>query len=324
MLLSLVSGFGHLYLDHYLLGAALFAVFVTALNGVFLGFTLQSLEHPQWVQWTSIGVGVVVWIGSLWHCWLLSYGTDRLALAREKERLLREGLLAYLRDELEQSLSMLEQAVALDIDWEDPDPLFHLGVVTSRMAERRARRGDSMGARTDRRRAQWAFRTCLQRDSSRKWEGEIQNELKRMRRTVSVTGRLRPLPAGGAQFTESTDMLPRLGSISMPVRKLEQPPTPLPASADDAVTEPLIEELEATPKPKLPEPDLPDPPRVGAGRRTERTSRRLVKRRLKRLLEDEELEARAAAREALARSGEITPVSNEDDRDGAEDGGSHG
>ena len=275
LLLSLVSGFGHLYLDHYLLGAALFAVFVTALNGVFLGFTLQSLEHPQWVQWTSIVVGVVTWVGAFWHCWLLSYGTDRLAIAREKEHLLRDGLLAYLRDELEQALSLLERAVELDIDWEDPDPLFHLGVVTSRMAERRARRGDSMGARIDRRRAQWAFRTCLQRDPTRKWAEEIQTELKRMRRTVSVTGRLRPLPGPG-QFGESTDMLPRLGSIQMPVRKLETPPAPEPTPPPPSEVETV--ELEAPPKPKLPEPDLADQPsRIGAGRRNRRATGLLLR-----------------------------------------------
>jgi hypothetical protein len=313
LFLSVISGFGHLYLEYYLLGAALFAVFVTALNGVFLGFTLHSLEHPAWVQWTSITVGGVTWLVGFWHCWKLSYGTDRVDLAQQKEQLLRDGLIDYLRDELEGGLIKLERAVALDVDWEDPDPLFHLGVVASRLAERRARRGDSLAARADRRRAQWAFRTCLQRDPARKWESEIQTELKRMRRTVSITGRLRPLPGG---LNESTDMLPRLGDVSMPLREATVDELGLPAPVEEEET--LFssgDELEAP----APEPALPEAKGAGAGRRTERTSRRLVKRRLKRLLEDEELEARAAARDALARSGErVTPLAGDEDEDGSE------
>jgi len=209
VLLGAIPGLGHIYLDHYLLGAFLFSVFVTALNTAFLGATLQTLAHPEALRWAGTGVLVVTWILSVWHIIRLSYGTDRAALASQKRDLLREALLDYLRDDLENAARKLERAVALDVDWRDPDPLFHLGVTSLRLAERRARKGDPSGARQARRRAQWAFRTCLARDAERKWAAEIEAEMKRMRRRVSITGRLRVLQPG----LDSVEMLPRLADL---------------------------------------------------------------------------------------------------------------
>jgi hypothetical protein len=190
VLLSAVTGLGHLYLDHYVTGAVLFGLFVTAVNGVFLGFTLQSTSSPLLLRGLSILLLVVVWTFGVWHAYTLSYGTDRPALARARAALLREGLVDYLRDDLESAARKLERAVVLDIDWLDPDPSFHLAVTLSRLAERRAARGDDMGARSAQKRAQASFRRCLARDGRRKWRAEVAEELARMR-PRTLTARLR-------------------------------------------------------------------------------------------------------------------------------------
>lgn len=195
VLLSAVTGLGHLYLDHYVTGAVLFGLFVTAVNGVFLGFTLQSTSSPLLLRGLSILLLVVVWTFGVWHAYTLSYGTDRPALARARAALLREGLVDYLRDDLESAARKLERAVVLDIDWLDPDPSFHLAVTLSRLAERRAARGDDLGARSAQKRAQASFRRCLARDARRKWRAEIAEELARMR-PRTLTARLRKV--GGA------------------------------------------------------------------------------------------------------------------------------
>ncbi len=49
---------GHFYLDHYLAGAILFGLFVSALNGVFLGFTLQATSSPEVLRATQNGTSL--------------------------------------------------------------------------------------------------------------------------------------------------------------------------------------------------------------------------------------------------------------------------
>lgn len=195
LLLSVVTGLGHFYLDHYLTGAVLFSLFVTALNGIFLGFTLQAAASPEALRAVSIVCFAIVWVFGFWHAYRLSYGTDRVALAKAKDQLLREGLIDYLRDDLEDAARKIERAAALDVDWVDPDPLFHLGVVSSRLAERRAARGDLAGAKAARRRALASFKGCLSRDPTQKWRAEVAEELRRMR-PGTLTGRMRKV--GGA------------------------------------------------------------------------------------------------------------------------------
>jgi hypothetical protein len=80
--LSVVTGLGHFYLDHYLTGALLFGLFVTTINGIFLGSTLQVTASPGLLKAASILAFVAVWLFGLWHAYKLSYGTDRPALAK--------------------------------------------------------------------------------------------------------------------------------------------------------------------------------------------------------------------------------------------------
>ena len=256
MVLSALPGAGHYYLDRYLMGALLFGAFVTAVNGIFLGSTLQSSStHPETLKTVSMVALVLVWLLSVVHTFKQSYGTDRKSLRERRGLLLRSALVDYVRDDLEDSAKKLESAIELDVDWQDPDPLFHLGVVMLRLAEQRAARTLKEGARAARRRSQWAFRTCLTRDKENKWRTEIARESKRMRRLLSSTGRLRQITAsssdrmwaisesGSFPELQASGTFPRLGTSG------EQPTIPMTGTTainpPGAATEAVAAELEA-------------------------------------------------------------------------------
>ena len=234
VLLSLVSGLGHIYLEHYLLGSLLFALFVCGLNGVFLASTLQTLERPASLFWSSLALLVTTWVGGLLHAWKLSFGTDRPGLERERVQLLRAGLLDYLRDDLEDASRKLARAVSLDVDWVDPDPLFHLGVVQVRLSERHAKRGDQAAARRARRLALGAFRKCAARDPAGKWRQELESEQRRLNRRLTGTGRMRALPP---DVVESTEVLPAIAALGPKAAGTESP-LPQPALAPRPTSQP--------------------------------------------------------------------------------------
>lgn len=180
MLLSLITGLGHIYLRHYVLGAALFALFAASLNGIALGLLLSS--RPVLARALLFGSGplaFIVWTAGLAHAWKISYGTDRARLRGERRRLFREGLVRYLRDDLDGARDQLRRAVECDVDWEDPDALFHLGTTELRLAERRAARGETLAADRARRRGLRSLAACLRRDDRLKWRAEVQLERQR-------------------------------------------------------------------------------------------------------------------------------------------------
>ncbi len=63
-----------------------------------------------------------------------------------------------------------------DVDWEDSDALFHLGVVEMRRAEAFVGRGERRAAERSQRRGLRAFKVCLAHDDRKKWRGEIAHE----------------------------------------------------------------------------------------------------------------------------------------------------
>src|SRR3954468_18075031 len=98
MLFSIVTGLGHVYLRHYVLGAILFALFATALNGVFLGTVIESKPQVARALFeVSVPLAAAIWVVGLAPAYRISYGTARTRLRSERQRLFREGLIAYLR-----------------------------------------------------------------------------------------------------------------------------------------------------------------------------------------------------------------------------------
>lgn len=217
MVLALVPGWAQWYLEHYLLGAVHFVLFVTALNGVFLGSTLQSIDHADVLRWVALAALATVWVVSFGHAYRHSFGLDRHTLAQNRELLLRTALIDYLRDELSEAAAKLEAAIELDVDWLDPDPLFHLGVVMLRLAERHAAAGDREASRVARRRSQWAFRTCLARDPQGKWRGEIRRESLRLQRLLERAPTANPVDLGLS--AEGLEGLNRSGTSLVTLRE---------------------------------------------------------------------------------------------------------
>jgi hypothetical protein len=185
MLFSIVTGLGHVYLRHYVLGAILFALFAMALNGVFLGTMIESKPQVAHALFeTSVPLAVAIWVIGLVHAYRISYGTDRKRLRAERQRLFREGLIAYLRGDLDAASRALQSVAERDVDWEETDALFHLGVVELRRSAVSQQRGDRRASLRQRRRGLRAFKACLARDDRKKWRGEIANERERAKAPV--------------------------------------------------------------------------------------------------------------------------------------------
>jgi hypothetical protein len=211
MILSLVTGLGHVYLRHYVLGACLFVLFTIGLNGVFLGSVIESnptLAAALFRAGVPFSVGI--WFIGLIHAWRISYGTDRNKLRVERQRFFREGLVAYLRDDLDGASKALRGVVERDVDWEETDALFHLGVVELRRADRLEARGEPRPAARLRKRALRAFRACLARDDRKKWRGEIAHERERANLPPTLGVPRRPVGM------DSSDERPLMAAPSTP------------------------------------------------------------------------------------------------------------
>ncbi len=157
--LTAIPGLGHLYLRRHAQGVAFFGLFAAALDGVLLGALWQG-EDAALVGLVSRIAAVAIWIGGLASVLRLTVFTDRERLARRRDEKVREGMVHYLRGELDPARRAFEDAAACDVDRHDFDVLFHLGAVAARAG--------------DRRRARRLFRRCLAWDPGGKWRAEIE------------------------------------------------------------------------------------------------------------------------------------------------------
>jgi hypothetical protein len=252
-----VTGLGHVYLRHYVRGAVLFALFATALNGIFLGEVIESNKAlGRTLVHVSVPAAIVIWVVGLAHAYTISYGTDRHRLRTERQKLFREGLLAYLRDELDSAALALSQAVERDVDWEDADILFHLGVVELRRAERSFLAGERRSGERARTRGLRALRTCMARDEGKKWRAEIDIETARSKNAPKpMTRVLMAVPK--IETTEEVDgeddtaelLLPKSGEGKI----VELEAAPEPEGQATRRVEPIPETAEAPAPAQVPE-----------------------------------------------------------------------
>jgi hypothetical protein len=207
VLLSVVAGFGHLYLGRYVYGAVLFSLFLASLNGLFLASVWQGEEIAQRLSRVSAVAGAIVWFAAMAHIVALTYLRDRARTRLRREQLLQEALRAYLRDGPFEAKSPLEAVLKLDLERADPDALFLLGAMSRRCGEvRRARK---------------LLRRCRARDRDNKWTLEVRTELEEIARgldpervaqpSVPVRKRGRP-PAASEQLADA-----KPGRLARPV-----------------------------------------------------------------------------------------------------------
>jgi len=233
MLLSLVTGLGHIYLRHYILGATLFCLFVTALNGIFLGSVIEADKaQASFIFKASVPAAVAIWVFGLFHAYKISYGCDRVKLRAERAKLFRDGLTAYLRDDLDTAARLLESCVDRDVDWEDSDALFHLGVVELRRAEELGHRGERRGAERAQSRGLRAFRSCLAHDDRKKWRGEIAHEHARARLKQVRVPKGPPRRSG-----DSSDERPSSLNLGRPISSGRVPTAPEPLRAPSSTSQ---------------------------------------------------------------------------------------
>jgi tetratricopeptide (TPR) repeat protein len=162
LLLSLLPGLGQVYLGRDLAFLVYFSLealcLFAALNAVLL---YQGPERPRLVQGALAAAGVV-WLAGIWDVLRRTAPSRLKRIEGEKARLLRDGMIAYLREDLAGAETLFRACLALD--GEEVEALFRLGVLLRRQ-------GDVRGARRSLRRAR-------KLDLEEKWRWEIDRELR--------------------------------------------------------------------------------------------------------------------------------------------------
>ncbi len=172
LVLSLVPGWGHVCLGREGLGLLIFTV---AAVGMFLFLNVALIydgQHRLALARTIAAFTVLFWVWSLVDVWRRASPGRRLRVEEEKLRLLRQGMIEYLRDEMESAEATFRSC--LKLDGLDVEALMRLGVVT-------ARRGKAGEARRFLRRARRV-------DLDAKWAWEIENELQRLQKAGASLG----------------------------------------------------------------------------------------------------------------------------------------
>lgn len=165
MVLTLVPGWGHVYWGRELLGLGVFTAFAVAgfalINGAFiyLGAGREVLLYGAAI----LHVGIAAW------AWVDIFRRSSPSRVRkeeeEREHHLREGMIAFLRGDLDEAREFFEMCNRADPV--DVEALFRLGVVCARSG--RLREATAWFRRT---------RKC---DLEHKWHWEVEQELNRIK-----------------------------------------------------------------------------------------------------------------------------------------------
>ena len=187
LLLSLVPGWGHAYWGKEAVGLAVFTGFAIALSGLLNGLFIYLGDGRGALVWVSALLLLAVTAGA-WFDILRRTSPEAVrTAAEERERSLRDGVVAYLRGDLPGASALFRGCVRTDPA--DVEALFRLGVVTSRA-------GDARAARL------W-LRRALKCDLEDKWRWEIRRELDRSKE--EGTARLAPVRGRAQQATKEAE-----------------------------------------------------------------------------------------------------------------------
>ena len=165
---AVLPGIGHIAAGRSIKGIVLFFLFGFAVDGFLYGQALTILPpthhpvSPSLVRGIALGLGGLLWLYAV---------IDTTAFARRQRRVesradeatghIRDGLIAYLRDDLRAAARAFH--AALRINGRDPDALYHLGVVYAAAGHaRKARR---------------ALRRCIRFDDGGKWDNKAHDHL---------------------------------------------------------------------------------------------------------------------------------------------------
>ncbi len=192
VLLSLLPGWGHVAVGREFQGLLIFTTAALAAFGLVNAlFTYLGELRGVLIVLSSIAlVGVAAY--SVVDVVRLNTPSRRLRIARTRDRLLWEGLMAYLRSDLLTAEQKFIDCARLDRL--DVEPVLRAGVAASRRgAFREARR---------------LLRRARRLDVEKRWEWELRRELERVDRELGarrLTGGPASDEAGGARGARDED-----------------------------------------------------------------------------------------------------------------------
>jgi len=164
----LLPGIGHIAAGKALKGLLLFFLFGFAVDGWVYSQAAGVLppEHtvlsiPS-VRNGSLALGGLLWAFAVFDTTALALRRRRIAAKAEAaDGHVRDALVARLRNDPQAALRAL--GAAQRINDQDPDALFHLGVVYAALGQRR--------------KAHRALRRCIRYDHDGKWDSQAQRQL---------------------------------------------------------------------------------------------------------------------------------------------------
>ena len=164
LLTIVLPGAGHLLRRKYLRGVGLLFCLGVCVDGMFFAWIRLGETSGERYMYGFIALGAILWLYALADIIRLAR-VDREAAQQRKDEHLRQGLIHYLRDELDQAIAEFRAVLKLDSD--DADARFHLA-----KAYRVAGQLDK---------ASRALRRCRACDEEDKWAAEIDREFGKIR-----------------------------------------------------------------------------------------------------------------------------------------------
>ncbi len=172
LVLSLVPGWGHVYLGRERVGLLIFTLVV--LGAFVVVNSLLALEGPWriWLSRPAGAAGLVFWLAGILDVLRMTSPRRLRRIEAEKRDLLRSGMIAYLRDDLEAAERSFRSC--LKLDGQEVEALVRLGMVLAR----RSRPG----------RARSHLRRARSLDMEEKWSWEIERELRALKTSRPEAG----------------------------------------------------------------------------------------------------------------------------------------
>jgi tetratricopeptide (TPR) repeat protein len=168
-LLSLVPGWGHVYLGRERVGLAIFSL-TAASAFLLLNVVLIGRGGRTSLSWVAGAAVVLFWAFGIADVWRRTSPARLKRIEERKSAFLRSGIIAYLRDDL--AAAQADFRACLKLDSQEPEALLRLGVVLSRQGAIRSARSFLRRARA--------------LDLEEKWRWEIERELESLREKAKV------------------------------------------------------------------------------------------------------------------------------------------
>lgn len=160
----LFPGLGHIVKGEHAKGVALAICYALPVQGFLYSTYVWRDMWEQWFSLVCLALAAALWVVALVDIARRLYFVDEDAVARERDRLFHEGVVAYLRGDLNRAEDTLHTMLKRDRD--DADGWVQLAMVYKG-------KGDIVKARK-------ALRRCRSIDDAEKWAWETEQEKMQM------------------------------------------------------------------------------------------------------------------------------------------------